>query len=424
MRIAVVGSGVAGLVSAALLDGAHEVTVFEAGEHIGGHTHTHRVERFGRTWHIDSGFIVFNQRTYPNFIRLLDRLGVASQPTTMSFSVRDERDGLEYNGADLDRLFVQRRNLLRPSFLRMVADILRFYRRAPALLEGGDETLRLGDYLAAGGFSRRFVEQHIVPMGAAVWSAEPARLLDFPARAFVQFFANHGFLQVNDRPQWRVVCGGSHRYVEALVRSYRHRIRLRTPVRAIVRRPDGVRIATRDHDGERFDAVVIATHSDQALGLLADPSPAEREILGAIPYQANEAVLHCDAGLLPRRRRAWAAWNAHVLADAPSGAAVTYNLNILQGLDAPEPFCVTLNRTAGIDPQRIIARMTYAHPIFTAAGLAAQRRWAEISGQRRTHYCGAYWGWGFHEDGVNSGLAVARQFGLDAGAAVGPARAA
>jgi predicted NAD/FAD-binding protein len=261
-------------------------------------------------------------------------------------------------------------------------------------------------------------------MGAAVWSAEPARLLDFPARAFVQFFANHGFLQVKDRPQWRVVRGGSHRYVEALVRSYRHRIRLRTPVRAIVRRPDGVRISTRDDDGERFDAVVIATHSDQALALLADPSPAEREILGAIPYQPNEAVLHCDARLLPRRRRAWAAWNAHVLADAPSGAAVTYNMNILQGLDAPEPFCVTLNRTAGIDPQRVIARMTYAHPIFTAAGLAAQRRWAEISGQRRTHYCGAYWGWGFHEDGVNSGLAVARQFGLEADAAVGAARAA
>jgi predicted NAD/FAD-binding protein len=417
MRIAIVGTGISGLVSAALAARAHEVTVFEAGSHVGGHTHTHRVERFGRVYAVDSGFIVFNERTYPNFIRLLDALGVASQPTTMSFSVRDERDGLEYNGTDLNRLFAQRRNLLRPSFLRMVADILRFYREAPRLLGAGDD-LTLGAYLAAAGYSRRFVEQHIVPMGAAVWSADPAALREFPAGAFVRFFANHGFLTVRDRPRWRVVCGGSQGYVAPLTRGFRDRIRLGCPVQRIERRAEGVRVTSAAADGERFDAVIIATHSDQALALLGDPTAAEREILGAIPYQRNDAVLHHDARLLPRRRRAWAAWNYHLLAAAPAGPTVTYNMNLLQGLDAPEPFCVTLNRGAAIDPARVIARMTYHHPVYGRAAFAAQRRWAEISGVNRTFYCGAYWGYGFHEDGVRSGLAVARQLGVgvDAGA--------
>ena len=246
-----------------------------------------------------------------------------------------------------------------------------------------------------------------------MWSADPAALREFPARAFVRFFANHGFLAVRDRPRWRVVSGGSQRYVEPLTRGFRDRIRLACPVRRIERRADGVRVTSAAADGERFDAVIIATHSDQALALLADPTPAERAILGAIPYQRNEAVLHHDARLLPRRRRAWAAWNYHVVGDAPAAATVTYNMNLLQGLESPEPFCVTLNHGAAIDPRRVIARMTYHHPVYTRASLAAQGRWAEISGVQRTYYCGAYWGYGFHEDGVNSGLAVARQLGLD-----------
>ncbi|MBX3027204.1 FAD-dependent oxidoreductase [bacterium] len=410
MRIAVIGTGISGLVSAALAASAHDLVVFEAGDHVGGHTHTHRIARFGRRYDVDSGFIVFNERTYPNFCRLLQRLGVASHETTMSFSVRDERDGLEYNGTDLNRLFAQRRNLLRPSFLRMVADILRFYREAPRLLDAGDD-LTLGAYLAATGYSRRFIEQHIVPMGAAVWSADPAAIHECPARYFVRFFANHGFLSVRDRPRWRVVSGGSQRYVEPLTRGFRQRIRLACPVSRIERRADGVRV-TSAAGSERFEAVIIATHSDQALRLLADPSPAERAILGAMPYQRNEAVLHHDARLLPRRRRAWAAWNYHLLAATPEAATVTYNMNLLQGLESPEPFCVTLNHSAAIDPARVIARMTYHHPTATRASVAAQRRWAEISGVNRTFYCGAYWGYGFHEDGVRSGLAVARQLGL------------
>lgn len=412
MRIAVVGTGISGLVSAALAAPAHDLVVFEAGDHVGGHTHTHRVERFGRVYDVDSGFIVFNERTYPNFSRLLRRLGVASHETTMSFSVRDERDGLEYNGTDLNGLFAQRRNLVRPSFLRMVADILRFYREAPGLLAAGDD-LTLGAYLAAAGYSRRFVEQHIVPMGAAVWSADPAAIHEFPARSFVRFFANHGFLSLRDRPRWRVVSGGSRRYVEPLTRGFRERIRVACPVSRIERRGDGVRVSSAA-GSERFDAVIIATHSDQALRLLADPSPAERAILGAMPYQRNEAILHHDARLLPRRRRAWAAWNYHLLAGSPGAATVTYNMNLLQGLESPEPFCVTLNHGAAVDPARVIARMTYHHPVCSRASVAAQRRWGEISGVNRTFYCGAYWGYGFHEDGARSGLAVARQLGLAA----------
>ena len=412
MRIAVVGTGISGLVASYLLHREHELTIFEAADHVGGHTNTIAVERFGRRYAIDTGFIVFNERTYPHFIRLLDQLEVPWHPTTMSFSVRCERSGLEYNGTDLNGLFAQRRNLLRPSFHRMVADILRFYREAPALLVDADEALTLGDYLERERYSRAFVDQHILPMGAAVWSSEPRQMLDFPARYFVQFFSQHGFLAVNDRPRWRVVTGGSQQYVGPLTQGFRDRIRLRCAVRTIARRHAGVQITAWGGEPERFDAVIVATHSDQALALLADPSPAERAILGAIPYQRNDTVLHTDARLLPRRRRAWAAWNYHILEPAPEAVAVTYNMNILQGIESPEPFCVTLNRSAAIDPATVIARMTYHHPVYTRAGVAAQRRWDEINGVNRTYFCGAYWGYGFHEDGVNSGLAVARRFGL------------
>ncbi len=413
MRIAVVGSGISGLVSAALLARAHEVVLFEADDRLGGHTHTHRVQRFGQVYEVDTGFIVFNERTYPKFIRLLDHLGVASQPTTMSFSVRDERSGVEYNGTDLNRLFAQRRNLLRPSFHRMVRDILRFYREAPALLAGSDDGPTLGNYLAQHGYSRPFIEQHLIPMGAAVWSADPRVMLEFPARYLVQFFANHGFLQVDDRSGWRVVRGGSQRYVEPLLRGLDACIRLRAPVREILRRRDDVRVRVAGREPERFDAVVIATHSDQALAMLGDARPAERAILAAIPYQRNEALLHTDARLLPRRRMAWAGWNYHVFDAAPAAATVTYNMNLLQGLDSPEPFCVTLNRSAAIDPATVLARMTYHHPVNTQATVAAQWRRGEISGFDRTWFCGAYWGYGFHEDGVRSALAVAADFGLE-----------
>jgi len=327
-RIAIIGSGISGLTAAYLLHQDHEITLFEASDYAGGHAHTVEVEQEGETYAVDTGFIVYNERNYPNFVNILDRLGVATQPTSMSFSVKCARTGLEYNGTSLNALFAQRRNLLRPSFYRMVRDILRFYREAGELLEGDDEGMSLGEYLARKAFSQEFVEHHIIPMGAAIWSADPAGMYAFPARYFVRFFANHGFLQLEDRPQWRVVQGGSHRYVKAMIRPFAGRIRLGCPVESIARHADGVEVKPVGGAPERFDEVVLAAHSDQALRLLADPSPAEEEILGAIRYQQNETVLHTDASLLPERKRAWASWNYFIPPQKKDAPTVTYNMNI------------------------------------------------------------------------------------------------
>ncbi len=406
MKIAIVGAGIAGNVAAWHLHREHDITVFEAGAYAGGHSHTHELEQAGKRYAVDTGFIVFNDWTYPNFIRLLGELGVASQPSAMSFSVRDEASGLEYNGTSLNTLFAQRSNLLRPSFLGMLRDILRFNREAPALLEAPGGELPLGEVLARGGYGRAFVERYIVPMGAAIWSTDPASMQRFPARFFVRFLHNHGMLSVNQRPRWRVIRGGSARYVEQLTAPFRDRIRLRTPVESVRRLPGSVIVKARGRDAERFDALFLACHSDQALRLLADPSPAERAVLSAIPYQENEAVLHTDTRLLPRKRRAWAAWNYHVLREPGERVALTYNMNILQGLDAPEPYLVTLNRGDQIDPAKVIKRITYHHPQFTPAGVAAQARQAELNGPLNTYYCGAWWRHGFHEDGVVSALAA------------------
>lgn len=403
MRIAVVGAGISGMVAAHHLCRAHDVTVYESGSYPGGHTHTVDVERGGEVYAIDTGFIVYNDWTYPNFVRLLDELGVSWQPSTMSFSVRCEKTGLEYNGTSINSLFAQRRNIARPSFLRMVADIVRFNAHAPELLAAGAAAVTLGDYLHRERYSTYFIEHYIVPMGAAIWSSRPADMLAFPARFFVEFFANHGFLSVNDRPTWRVIRGGSREYVRRLTAPFAGRLRLNTPVESLKRRTDRVVVRLKNGSVEDFDQVFIACHSDQALKLLADPSREEREILGAIPYQANEALLHTDSSLMPRRPLAWAAWNYH-LAEEPFGrVAVTYNMNILQSLRAPAQFLLTLNRT-DVDPAKILGRYVYHHPVFTTAAVAAQRRRREIDGARRTYYCGAYWSYGFHEDGVKSAL--------------------
>jgi uncharacterized protein len=401
MKIAVIGAGIAGNVAAWHLQReGHDITVFEAGSHVGGHTHTHEIDGHA----IDTGFIVFNDRTYPNFVRLLDTLRVASQPSSMSFSVRNDESGLEYNGSGFSTLFAQRRNLVRPSFYRMLADIVRFNREAPRLLATpGSRTL--GDFLRESRFSREFIRDYLVPMGAAIWSTDPARMLAFPAQFFVRFLHNHGMLSIDDRPQWRVIRGGSARYVEKLAAPFRHRVRLNTPVRSVRRFPWEVRV-----DGERFDYAFIACHADQALAMLSDASALEREVLGAIGYQENEAVLHTDTSLLPRRRGAWAAWNYHVLPGRLGPVALTYNMNILQNLQARETYCVTLNRTGDIDPARVRRRMVYHHPLFTPAAVAAQKRHSEVNGAQRTYYCGAYWRFGFHEDGVMSALAALRHF--------------
>lgn len=413
MRIAVIGSGVSGMVAAFRLSREHEVTVYEAGAHIGGHTHTVDVDHAGTTYAVDTGFIVYNDWTYPRFIEILQELDVAWQPSNMSFSVRCEKTGLEYNGTNLNALFAQRRNFMRPAFLRMIRDILRFNRSAPELLRSGGDTLSLGDYLRREGYSRYFIDHYIIPMGAAIWSSRAIDMLHFPARFFVDFFANHGFLSVNDRPTWRVIRGGSREYVKKLTAAYAARIHLNTPVSSVQRQRNQVVLRLKGGVLEHFDQVVIACHSDQALKLLSDASPEEREILGAITYQRNEALLHTDARLMPKRKLAWAAWNYHLPIEQYERVTVTYNMNILQSLQAPVQFLLTLNRSGDVDPGKVLGSYVYDHPVYTTAAVAAQKRRHEINGQRRTYFCGAYWSYGFHEDGVKSGLAAVDQLQRD-----------
>jgi len=412
MRIAIVGSGIAGLVSAYLLSRRHEVTVFEAGDWVGGHTHTVDVEIDQQRHAIDTGFIVFNDWTYPNFIRLLEQLGVESQPTEMSFSVCDPRSGLEYNGNNLNTLFAQRSNLLSPGFLRMLMDILRFNREAIADLEAGGlhGQMTLGDYLQQQRYSQRFIDHYIVPMGSAIWSMSLKEMLNFPLAFFIRFFHNHGLLSVNDRPQWRVIKGGSRSYIPALSKPFAENIRLSCPVQRIRRDETGVTVLSRQGE-ERFDRIVLACHSDQALKLLEQPSPEEQAILGDIRYADNDVVLHTDTRLLPSRRLAWASWNYRLGGDPEQPAALTYNMNILQGLDASRTFCVSLNQTDQIDPAQILGRFTYAHPQFSVAASAAQQQWQTLLGKQHTFFCGAWWANGFHEDGVVSALRVASHFG-------------
>ncbi|VVM37941.1 NAD(P)/FAD-dependent oxidoreductase [Pseudomonas fluorescens] len=412
MKIAIIGSGISGLTCAYLLNRQHDVTVFEASDWIGGHSHTVDVEVKGERLAIDTGFIVFNDWTYPNFIRLLDHLGVASQPTEMSFSVLDPITGTEYNGNNLNSLFAQRRNLLSPGFWGMLRDILRFNREALRDLDeqriAADTTL--GGYLWQNRYGRRFIEHYIVPMGSAIWSMSLGDMQRFPLRFFVRFCKNHGLLSVTHRPQWRVVSGGSRSYVAALSAGFVERIHLNCPVYRVERDVAGV-IVSSAAGNERFDSVVFACHSDQALHLLAAPSQAERVILGALRYAENDVVLHTDTRLLPNRRLAWASWNYRLGGSTRQPAAVTYNMNILQGLQSDTTFCVSLNQTQDIDPGKILDRFRYAHPQYSQAGLVAQARWQELQGAQNSYYCGAYWANGFHEDGVVSALRVAAAFG-------------
>ncbi len=411
MRIAIIGSGIAGLGAAYLLSRAHDVVVYEAEARLGGHTHTHRIDEGHSAVHVDSGFIVFNPDHYPNLVRLFRELDVATQPTTMSFSMKNELSGLEYNATDLSRLFCQRRNLVSPYFWGMVRGILRFYREAPALLDGEGDGPTLGQYLAMHGYSEGFAYDHLIPMASALWSSPSAQVLDFPARYLVQFMANHRMLDAGNRPPWSVVTGGSARYLDRLSPKIRGEFRLASVVRSVARTHAGVAVQTAD-DLSRFDHVVLACHSDQALALLQQPSVAERDVLGAMTYQRNETVLHTDISLLPKRRAAWAAWNALRFAGGEGACTVSYSMNLLQGLRSQSQYVVTLNATSRIDPGKIIARMNYAHPIYTHASVAAQKRFDEINNVDGISYCGAYWGWGFHEDGLRSGVRVAERLGV------------
>ena len=411
MKIAIIGGGISGLTAAHLLCGEHEITLFEANDYLGGHTNTLDVQHDGRQYAVDTGFIVFNERTYPNFIKLLERLGVPSQPSVMSFAVVCLTSGLQYSATNLDTLFAQRKNLLSLPFWRMLLEILRFNRASAELYRCSDMSLTLGEYLQAHGYSKMFIEKFLLPMGAAVWSADPGQFLKFPAAAFVQFFTNHGMLTVFDQPTWRVVQGGSRQYVEPLSRPFRDRLRLSAPVEKVQRFTNRVTVTQRGGEAEIFDQVIMACHSDQALAMLADPSDAERELLGAIPYQKNDTVLHTDSRLLPGIAKACASWNCLLPLRQQDSVALTYWMNLLQTISAPVDFCVTLNSPEAIGPGSIIRRLVYHHPVYSTAAFEAQKRRGEINGVNRTSFCGAYWGWGFHEDGVNSALAVCRQFG-------------
>ena len=402
MRIAIIGTGIAGNVASYHLNRQHDITVFEANDYIGGHTHTHEISHNGLSYQVDTGFIVFNHKTYPNFINLLAELGVEQQLSTMSFGVRCEKTGLEYMGSSLNSLFAQRRNLLRPSFWKMIIEILRFNKEGRRLVVDDIDDITLGEYLQRGNYSKGFIDYYLIPMAAAVWSADMQIMYQFPARYLIRFFQNHGLLNVNDRPDWFVIKGGSKTYAKALTEPFRDKVRLAAPVQSIRRADDGVFLTSRFGE-EKFDAVFIASHSDQALALLADPTETELEVLGAIKYQSNEVLLHTDESVLPTSRRAWAAWNYHLLAGDQTRVPVTYNMNILQGFDCPEQFCVTLNNSDAIDPIKVLKRIHYQHPIYTPESVAAQARHAEVN-KGRTFYCGAYWRYGFHEDGVVSAL--------------------
>ncbi|ASK34619.1 FAD-dependent oxidoreductase [Alcanivorax sp. N3-2A] len=409
-RIAVVGAGISGLTAAWYLGPGHQVEVFEANAELGGHTYTRPVKREHGDYAVDMGFIVFNDRTYPNFIKLLGELGIGAQATEMGFAVSDERTGVEYCGDGLAGFFAQKRRLASGRHWRLLADILRFNREAPALLDTPAGETPLGEYLRAQGYGEGFRRHYILPMGGAIWSCSLAQMERFPARFFVRFFINHGLLALRDRPQWYVVPGGSRRYVEALERGLRARLHRGAPVTAIHRDDNGVTV-TVNGEARRFDQVILACHSDQARALIKDADTREQDCLRPLDYQSNDVVLHTDTRLLPRRRRVWSSWNALLGDDDQAPVQVTYNMNILQGIDAPETFCVTLNGGDQIRPETVIHRVRFEHPLFTTDGLAARTRLLAGNGQRRTWFCGAWCGNGFHEDGVTSALEVARALG-------------
>lgn len=413
MKIAIIGAGISGLSAAYLLYKKHQITVFEASDKLGGHTATVDVELQGSSYKIDTGFIVYNDWTYPNFIRLMEKLGVQSQPTEMSFSVSCDTSGLEYGGNNLNTLFAQRKNIFKPSYLKMLWEIMRFNKQAIADLDDNniDPAMTLGQYLNVNGYSAAFSSQYLIPMGSAIWSASTLSMFDFPLLFFVRFFKNHGLLSVNNRPQWRVIKGGSREYIAPLTSGFKDDIQLGASIDKILRNKYGVELYFKGGGREYFDQVILACHSDQALALLADSSNAERSILAAIPYQENEVILHTDECLLPRKKLAWSSWNYRKQSTQQERAVLTYNMNILQGIEAPVTFCVTLNAKETIDSNKILGRYNYSHPVFSLASVAAAERWKEINGVNKTWFCGAYWANGFHEDGASSGIRVAQALG-------------
>ena len=407
MKIAIIGSGISGLTAAHLLHKQHDITILEANDYIGGHTHTHQIEVDKKKWLIDSGFIVYNENTYPNFIKLLQKLKVDTQKTSMGFSVKAPGQKLEYSGGSLNSLFAQRLNLFRPSFLMMLKDILRFNRISVAKLSNLNESTTIYEFLINHKFNKNFIENYIIPMGAAIWSTAAKKTTEMPAVFYIRFFKNHGLLQIFNRPQWFVIKGGSKAYIPKIIAGFKNKILLSTPVSKVIRGKNSVEVFYgKDFASHQFDKVIFATHSDQALALLEDPSEEEVEILGSLPYQKNVALLHTDSSILPKKKITWSSWNYLLSGDQSKPVTLTYNMNILQSLKSKTNFLVTLNSNGDVDKSKIIKTLVYHHPLFTVKGVKAQKEKNKISGVNNTFYCGAYWGNGFHEDGVNSALDV------------------
>jgi len=406
-KIAIIGSGISGLTAAYYLHKNYEICVYEADSRLGGHTATKAIQADGKEYLIDTGFIVFNDWTYPNFIKLLNELGVESQPTEMGFSVFNPEADFEYAGTNLSTLFAQKRNLFSISHWKMLRDIVRFNKEAILDLEANrlapNETL--GTYLRRKNYSEAFANRYLIPMGSAIWSATRRAMLAFPLEFFIRFFKNHGLLNVVNRPQWRVIKDGSHAYIEPLIKEFKDKIKLNSPVARIIRNEASVTVIS-NGEAEDFDEVIIACHSDQALPMLSDASDDERAVLGSIPYQKNSVVMHTDTSLLPRKKSTWSSWNYLLNGENQNPPILTYSMNILQSIKSTTEFCVTLNAKNFIDPNKILGEYEYAHPVFSQETAQAQAAWPLINGVNRTWFCGAYWLNGFHEDGVNSALRV------------------
>jgi uncharacterized protein len=414
MRIAVIGSGISGLAAAYYLSRKHDVSVIEKNTRLGGHTHTVTVDSSRGPLAVDTGFIVHNDRTYPNLVRLLAELGVETQPSDMSFGVACRHTGFEYSSRGLDGFFAQRGNILRPAQYRLLREIVRFNREAPKLLEDPSvETLALGDVIEQGRYSSLFTERYLYPMASAVWSMSTEAIRSFPALTLLRFFDNHGMLGINTHPKWKVIRGGSHNYIGPITAPFRDRVYTGANLTSVGRCESEVTLRFHDRPAMSFDQVVFACHGNQILPLLESPSDAELDVLGKFKTSRNEVCLHTDLSLLPARRQARASWNYHLSQNSGERATLTYHMNRLQSLDVPEEYCVTLNGNGSIDPSKVVRRMVYFHPLYTHDAIRTQARWKEVSGVNRTHYCGAYWSYGFHEDGLNSALRVARTLGVE-----------
>lgn len=405
MKLAVIGAGISGIYAAHQLGEHHDVTLYEANGYLGGHTDTHHITTDSGAISVDTGFIVFNESNYPLFNRFIQALGVRSRSSDMSFSVSDRASGLEYNATSIRGLLCEKRNLIRPGFYRMLADILRFYRQSPSLLASGSDETTLGDYLEANGYGDDFVNNHIIPMASALWSSPPDTVSRFPARYFVAFMQNHHMLQLANRPQWRTISGGSSAYVRSFENAFRGQIRSNSRVTAVRKSPNGIQVST-GRDDVRYDAVIMACHSNQARDILDERMVEQRSLLGEIPYQKNEVVLHTDTSVMPHNRKAWASWNVVRLADKCNEFLVTYYMNLLQGIAHPEPLLVSLNPARHVAKDKVILRRQYDHPVYTSRSLRARHDLVKVSGRDGIYFSGAYLGWGFHEDGARSARAA------------------